>query len=95
MRYISNNSRAFKTFVTNRVQAFQEYNSANQLSYIPSEDNPVNDASRGMAFKNFSNITRRVFRVQHFYGNHNQVVRSLQLKKQTKMVHLISNGRSR
>ena len=56
--YIANNSRAFKTFVANRVQAIKEYSSANQWNYIPSEDNPADDASRGMAFKNFSNITR-------------------------------------
>ena len=28
--YIANDSRAFKTFVTNRVQTIQEYSSANQ-----------------------------------------------------------------
>ena len=56
--YIANDSRDFKTFVANRPQAIQEYSSANQRSYIPSEDNPVDEASRGMTFKNFSNITR-------------------------------------
>ena len=56
--YIANNSRAFKTFVANRVQAIQEYSSANQWNYIPSEDNPADDTSRGMTFKNFSNITK-------------------------------------
>ena len=92
--YIANDSRAFKTSVANRVQAIQEYSSANQWNYIPSEDNPADDASRGMAFKNFSNITMW-FRVQHVYEKHNQVGRSLQLKKQIKILHLISNGRSR
>ena len=56
--YIANDSRYFKTFVGNRVQAIQEYSSANQWNYIPSEDNPADDASRGMAFKIFSKITR-------------------------------------
>ena len=56
--YIANDSRAFKTFVANRVQAIQEFINANQWSYIPSEDNPADDASRGMAYKNFSNITK-------------------------------------
>ena len=55
--FIANDSRAFKTFVANRVQAIQEYSIANQWNYIPSEDNPADDASRGMALKNFSNIT--------------------------------------
>ena len=54
--YIANDSRAFKTFVANRVQAIQEYSSANQWNYIPPEHNPADDSSRGMGFKNFSNI---------------------------------------
>ena len=56
--YIANDSRAFKTFVANRVQAIQEFSSANQWSYIPSEDNPADYASRGIGFKKFSNMTR-------------------------------------
>ena len=56
--YIANDSRAFKTFVANSVQAIQEYSSAKQWNYIPSEDNPADDASRGIAFENFSSITR-------------------------------------
>ena len=56
--YITNDSRAFKTFAANRVQAIQEYSSQNQWTYIPSEDNPADDVSRAMAFKNFSDITR-------------------------------------
>ena len=56
--YIVNDFRAFKAFSANRVQAIQEYSSPKQLNYIPSEENPADGASRGMAFKNFSNITR-------------------------------------
>ena len=55
--YIANDSRAFKTFVANRVPAIQECSSPKQWNYIPSEDNPADDASRGMSFKNCSNIT--------------------------------------
>ena len=43
--YIANDSRAFKTSVANRVQAIREYSSANQWNYIPSKDNPADDAS--------------------------------------------------
>ena len=56
--YIANDSRAFKTFVANRVQAIQEYFSANKWNYIPSEDNPADEASRSMGFKFFSSISR-------------------------------------
>ena len=40
------------------MQVIQEYSSANQWNYIPSEHNPADDAPRGMALKIFSNITR-------------------------------------
>ena len=92
--YIANDSRAFKTFVANRVQAIQEYSIANQWNYIPSEDNPADDASRGMAFKKFSNITRwfqgpaRLWEPQSSWENSSAQVA-------IKMLHLISNGRSR
>ena len=59
LRDIANDSRDFKTFVANRVQVIQEYTSANHWSYNLSEDNSADDAYRGMAFKNFSNIARR------------------------------------
>ena len=64
--YIANDSRAFKTFVANRMQTIQENSSTNQRSYILSEDNPADDASRGMAFKN-SLPSLGGFKVQHFY----------------------------
>ena len=40
------------------MQTIQEYSSTHQWSYIPSEDNPADDASRGMAFKNSFTFTR-------------------------------------
>ena len=40
------------------MEATQECSSANQWNYIPSEDNPADDASKGMVFKIFSNIAR-------------------------------------
>ena len=43
--YIVNDSRSFKTFVANRVKAIQEYRRPNQWNYLPSEDNPADDAS--------------------------------------------------
>ena len=43
--YIVNDSRSFKTFVANRVKAIQEYRRPNQWNYLPSEDNPADEAS--------------------------------------------------
>ena len=58
LKYIVNGSRVLQMFVANSKQAIQEYSSVNQWSYILSEDNPVDGASRGMEFNYFSNITR-------------------------------------
>ena len=77
---------ALQTFVTNMVQPLQKYTSANQWSYTLSEDNPVDDASRGMIyFSIFFRTSLGGFRVQDFYVNHNQIGRGLQLKKQIKI----------
>ena len=51
--YIANDFRGFKIFVANRVQPSHEYSSANQWSYIPSEDNLVDYSPRGMTIKYF------------------------------------------
>ena len=49
--YIKNESRAFKTFVANRVQIIQENSKVNQWNYIESKSNPADIASRGMNSK--------------------------------------------
>ena len=56
--HIANDTRAFKTIVANRVHMIQENSSVKQWKYAPSKENPADDASRGMNFKNFSNIDR-------------------------------------
>ena len=51
--YIANDMRAFKTFVVNRVHMIQESSHMEQWKYVPSKENPADDASRGMNFKKF------------------------------------------
>ena len=51
--YIANDTRTFKTFFANRVYMIQE-----NSKYVPSKENPADDASRGMNFKKFVNINR-------------------------------------
>ena len=92
--YIANDSRAFKTFVANRVQAIQEYSRANQWFTSHQKTIQLMMLLEVCHLKIFLTLLGS-FRVQHVYGNHNQVGRILQLKKQIKMLHLISNGRSR
>ena len=50
---IANDTRAFKTFVVNRVHMIQENSNIEQWKYVTSKENPADDASRGMNFKKF------------------------------------------
>lgn len=51
--YITNQSRKFHLFVANRVQAIHEASSVEQWRYVPSSQNPADDASRGQTVFNF------------------------------------------
>ena len=54
--YISNDTRAFKTFVANRVHMIQENSNIEQWKNVPSKENSADDASRGMNFKKLVHI---------------------------------------
>ena len=46
--YINNESRRFHIFVSNRVQEMQDSTSASQCKHVESQDNPADEACRGM-----------------------------------------------
>ena len=46
--YISNESRRFHVFVSNRVQEIQDSTHRNQWRYVDTKQNPADEASRGM-----------------------------------------------
>ena len=46
--YIANDTRAFKTFVPNRVHMIQKNSNAEQWKYFLSKENPADDASGGI-----------------------------------------------
>ena len=46
--YIRNNTRRFKTFVANRINQIKENTHAEQWNYIPTRENPADDASRDL-----------------------------------------------
>ena len=48
LQYIANTTRRFCTFVANRVASIYEASDPSQWVYVPSEDNPADDASRGL-----------------------------------------------
>ncbi|KAJ8037714.1 hypothetical protein HOLleu_18605 [Holothuria leucospilota] len=48
IRYISNSSARYHTFVANRVATIIDASQPNQWSYVESSENPADDASRGL-----------------------------------------------
>ena len=46
--YITNTVKRFKTFVANRVQQIKEKTDVQQWRYVPTKENPADDASRGL-----------------------------------------------
>ena len=46
--YIKNDVRRFKTFVANRIQKIRENTEVREWQYIPTRENPADDASRGL-----------------------------------------------
>ena len=48
IRYITNESKRFHTYVANRVAFIREESSVSQWRYIDSKSNPANEASRGV-----------------------------------------------
>jgi hypothetical protein len=56
--YISNDSKRFQVFVANRVQQIRNVTSPEQWNYVESEDNPADDASRGLTAEQLVGNTR-------------------------------------
>ena len=48
LQYVGNQSKRFQTFVANRVATIHDGSTANQWRYVNSEQNPADDASRGL-----------------------------------------------
>lgn len=53
--YLNNDSRRFHIFVANRVQEIQERTSPSQWRYVNTENNPADDASRGLTANQLEN----------------------------------------
>ena len=53
LRYLNNESRAFHTFVANRVQKIKNVSSPAQWQHVPSKDNPADLLTRGLPVDEF------------------------------------------
>ncbi len=56
--YIGNDSKRFQVFVANRVEQIRNVTSPEQWNYVESEDNPADDASRGLTAEQLVRNTR-------------------------------------
>ena len=48
LKYIKNEDRRFQTFVANRVTTIRDHSDVSQWRYVPTSQNPADDASRGL-----------------------------------------------
>ena len=53
IKYISNETRRFHTFVANRVTVIREATDVDQWKYVGTKDNPADEASRGLRAEEF------------------------------------------
>lgn len=53
--YIYNRTKRFYTYVSSRVQQIHKVSSPEQWSYVPSEHNPVDQATRPITVENMKN----------------------------------------
>ena len=51
LRYSANKQKRFQVYVTNRVQVVRNLSNPNQWRYVDMNDNPTDDASRGLTTK--------------------------------------------
>ena len=51
--YISNLDKKFHMFVTNRIQAIHDLSQVEQWRYVPTDENPSDDGSRGLTVEEF------------------------------------------
>lgn len=56
LRYIDNDTTRFKTFVANRVALIREATQPSQWSYVGTEENPADQASRGLKLDRRRNV---------------------------------------
>ena len=58
LSYVNNENKRFQTFVANRIATIHEASSPHQWRYVPSDQNPADDASRGLSANDLLNATR-------------------------------------
>ena len=80
--YIRNESRRFRLFVANRGKAIRQLTRKEQWQYIPSKENPADDASKGISLRDTDKVKRwfegPIFLHEHDYKTGQEVVALLE-----------------
>ena len=66
--YLNNTTKRYQTFVANRVATIRETTESTQWRYVPSDQNPAEDASRGLSADALLNCRRWVNGPQFLWG---------------------------
>ncbi len=87
LKYIKNEDKRFQTFVVNRIATIKEASDIEQWRYIPTAENPADDASRGMKIEYL--VRRRwiespKLRTQRMSGLHTSWIQTLLMTQKLK-----------
>ena len=70
--YIYNEARRFHTYVANRVQQVRDHTQPEQWKYVDSDNNPADDASRGLSPKDVLKTSRWLRGPTFLWGPHDE-----------------------
>ncbi|XP_068675533.1 uncharacterized protein [Montipora foliosa] len=70
--YIYNEARRFHTYVANRVQQIRDHTQPEQWKYVDSDNNPADDASRGLSPKELLKTSRWLHRPTFHWEPHDR-----------------------
>lgn len=54
LKYIKNEDKRFQTFIANRMTTVRDFSNVSQWKYVPTSQNPADDASRGLKAENLA-----------------------------------------
>ena len=93
--YLNNTTKRYQTFVANRVATIRETTESTQWRYVPSDQNPADDASRGLSADALLNCKRWVNGPQFLWGPDDcwptQLLTTLTINEDPELKHDVQN----
>ncbi|XP_014667951.1 PREDICTED: uncharacterized protein LOC106809398 [Priapulus caudatus] len=72
LRYIANETTKFRTFVANRVETIHQHSDPSQWRYVSTNQNPADDASRGLTADGYLECTRWLQGPDFLWSSHQE-----------------------